>query len=471
VDTSDLTTYLGRQRWFGGKGRSWRVTKRQHLAPLRDEPPYVRVELVTLTYDGTGELETYQIPLEWRREPSDQLAHAFIGEHVDPYGTRYWVYEALHDKEVTGLWTHGIADERDLGAMSFHREPSAGDFPAGEPSLVIGAEQSNTSVVYGDALILKVLRKVSPGVNPDIELHSALAAAGSVHIARPLGWVEGRWEDPATGEAVSGSLAILQEFLRNATDGWDMARTSVRDLFGEADLHADEVGGDFASESFRLGVATAEVHGDLARVLPTDTLRDAQVAALAAAMRRRLHDAVQEVGELRAHAEALDATFDELSALRSPVPVQRVHGDLHLGQVMRTLDGWKLLDFEGEPAKPLGERRDLESPLKDVAGMLRSFDYAARHLLAGAPHDAQREYRASEWAQRNRDAFCDGYAKGCGHDPRAGDDGSDVVLRAFEVDKAVYEVMYEARNRPSWLPIPLAAVERLAAASRRTGTS
>ncbi|MDP9440990.1 MAG: phosphotransferase, partial [Actinomycetota bacterium] len=241
-----------------------------------------------------------------------------------------------------------------------------------------------------------------------------------------------------------------------------------------------EVGGDFAGESFRLGVATAEVHADLARVLQTVVADPGWLKTKASAMRLRVERAASEVPELAPYGERLSRAFDELESLSAPVTVQRIHGDFHLGQVLRTLDGWKILDFEGEPAKPLAERQELDSALRDVAGMLRSFDYAAQHMLTGTSSPAtavpatsapwssaqareQREYRAAEWADRNRDAFCAGYAESGGADPRQG--ANNVLLRAYEIDKAVYEVIYEARNRPTWLRIPLGAVRRLAESS------
>ncbi len=468
MDPTLLSPYLARQRWYAGKSRAGQITDVQTVGLLQTGPPAVRIDLVTVDYPG-GEVETYQLALAAYPQPVDHLAHAFVCEERAGH-TRVWLYDALHDKDVTGAWLREIAAASSAESRSesesesdepitFHRAPGDLEVPVDAPSIVIGAEQSNTSLIFDDLAIMKVFRKVSAGCNPDIEVHDALARVGSPHIAAPLGWVGGRWRDPASGETVTGSLAMVQVFLRNSTEGWEFAKTSVRDLFGEADLHADEVGGDFAGESYRLGAVTAEVHAALAEALPADTIGPAQLRSLVDAMHARLDRAAAEVDALAPYVDRLHSTYDAVAAIPDPVPVQRIHGDFHLGQTMRTLEGWKLLDFEGEPAKPLEERRALASPLQDVAGMLRSFDYAAQHLLADHGHEPQLEYRALEWSERNRNAFCEGYGKSAGDDPR----DSGPLLLAFETDKAVYEVVYEARNRPSWLRIPMSAIERLAA--------
>jgi trehalose synthase-fused probable maltokinase len=217
------------------------------------------------------------------------------------------------------------------------------------------------------------------------------------------------------------------------------------------------VGGDFAADSERLGAATASVHADMAQVLPTEPAGEDWFRRLAEQMNARLDDAIGVVPQLTEHADGLRAVYAAVAGSTEPVVRQRVHGDLHLGQVLRTATGWILLDFEGEPARSLDSRRELDSPLRDVAGMLRSFDYAARHMLVEQPDDPQRAYRAQEWAERNRTAYCSGYSAASGLDPC----GDSPLLRAFEADKAVYECVYEARNRPHWLMIPLNSLSRI----------
>jgi maltokinase len=458
-----LAAWLPGQRWFAGKGRGLRVSGLRRLGALTEEPYPSAVWLVDVAYDDGGS-EVYQVPLVCRPEQTDTLTHVLVGVTDADGRPRIWWYDALHDKEVTKAWLRHIEADREEGALSFRRGPGVDSLPVGTHSLVMTAEQSNTSLVFGDAAILKVFRKVAPGVNPDIEVHEALGRVpgGDRHIARLLGHVAARWTDRAAaggagGEPAEGSLAMLQEFFRTATDGWELAKISVRDLYAEADLHPEEVGGDFAGEAQRLGVATAQIHQDLARALPTAVLDRDDVAQLAEAMRGRLDSAVGSVPELADYATRLRATYDALEKHEAGVPVQRIHGDYHLGQVLRTSRRWVVLDFEGEPAKPLAERVALDSPLRDVAGMVRSFEYAARHLLADHPHEPQLARRADEWAARNRAAFCDGYAEVMGHDPRE----DSLLLRAYEADKAVYEAVYEARNRPSWLGIPLASLARL----------
>ena len=194
----------------------------------------------------------------------------------------------------------------------------------------------------------------------------------------------------------------------------------------------------------------------MAAVLPTEPAAEDWFATVAAQMNERLDAAIAVVPQLAEYADGLRAIYASVAGCTEPVVRQRVHGDLHLGQVLRTTTGWIVLDFEGEPARPLASRRELDTPLRDVAGMLRSFDYAARHMLVEQPGDPQRAYRAQEWAERNRQAFREGYAA-------SGTvlDAASPLLRAFEADKAVYECVYEARNRPHWLMIPLHSLARL----------
>ena len=454
VDTTEvsrvLRDWLGHQRWFAGKSRESTVQARL-LATLADQPHLVQIWLADVSY-AEG-VEHYQVPLVMRAEAVEQLSHAFVGSVPDADGgPPVELYDALHDKEVTGLWLRAMAEENTVDGVSFVRTVDPADIPVCEPSLALSAEQSNTSLVYGDAAIMKVFRRLEAGLNPDIEIHAALGKLGGRHVARLMGHVS------ADLDGQTWSLAMLQEFMTTASDGWQLATSSVRDLMAEADLHAEEAGGDFAAEAHRLGVSTAEVHADLATAFGTTVLGGAELTDRAAAMNARLTAALIEVPELAEVADGLRQAYADFSELPGKVLAQRVHGDLHLGQVLRTAHRWVILDFEGEPAKTIGDRQAHDSPIRDVAGMLRSFDYAARHQLIDMGSTPQSEFRAAEWAERNRAAFCAGYAEAGGQDPTE----AAVLLRAFEADKAVYESVYEARNRPNWLPIPLASLHRLA---------
>ena len=441
-----LQAWLPHQRWFGGKGRDLAGISVTFSATLRSADPVIRLVVVRVEYTDGG-FEYYQLLLGWATgviEP--RLEHAVLGDDQGAV-----LYDAVHDRVATSEILRHLSTGGDVDGLRFHHDTQVPDIDPDLVGRVMTAEQSNTSLVYGDALILKLFRRLQPGANPDIEVTKALADAGSGHVARPLAWLDVAIEGETT------TLGLLQPFLKGASEGWAMATASVRDLFGEGDLHAAEVGGDFAGESERLGGATAEVHLLMQRSLPSGVVGPDESRQTAHQLHERLGAALTVVPELAPYADGLRASYDLVAERLAPVPVQRIHGDYHLGQVLRTQEGWVLLDFEGEPTRPLSERRALMSPLRDVAGMLRSFDYAARHLLAEwgtAPHLA---YRATEWADRNRDAFCDGYARAGGSDPR----DEAALLRAFELDKAVYEVVYEARNRPTWLHIPLGSIARL----------
>jgi maltokinase len=460
----ELSSFIRHARWFGGKGRTFTVVDLRSLE-VSTGLPRVSIALVTLRYDdpsGGSETELYQVPLATYPEPQARLEHAFV---ADLEGAL--VYDAMHDREATNSWlvdfdtatTHPDGVLTLPNGLAFHRS-GAHELDISTHSTVFRGEQSNTSVAFGDDALMKVFRRVTPGVNPDIEIHEALTRAGTHTIAELYGWLEVPSPEPG-GPPIQ--LAMLQQFLRTASDGWELALTSARNLFAEADLHADEVGGDFAGEAHRLGVAVSEVHELLREQFPTEPF---DATATAATMRRRLDEAVRVAPPLAEHAETLQRVFDRLGGADGEV--QRIHGDLHLGQTLRTSLGWKLVDFEGEPAKSLAERQLPDSPWRDVAGMLRSFDYAAQSLVkdlhAAEEAAPQITYRANEWVERNRTAFLEGYVeRRLERGEPALTTAEQAMIDAYEADKAVYEVVYEARNRPSWLDIPLHAIERIGA--------
>lgn len=440
---ASLTDWLPRQRWFAGKGMSVDEVTILSDIPIVEGDPGMRHVIAGVRQGET--VDQYQILLGVRESLPERLEYSGIGH----YG-HVWVYDAVHDHELAPVLLELLAAGATVGPLTFHTAEGV-RIETGLASFVGTAEQSNTSIIFGSppgtAYICKIFRRLSPGVNPDLEINQGLSELGSPHVPRLHGWISG---DSDT------TMAMMSEFLPTAADGWKIATASVRDLLNNPiDLQESvaESGGDFAAEAERLGAATAEVHRDLARAFGVGELPAEEIRDLAGDMRRLLATAVATVPEMAGHADRLGAAFDELAGWDSPIPVQPVHGDYHLGQVLRSETGWVVLDFEGEPARPAGERRRPSSPLKDVAGMLRSFEYAARFMLP--PEGAPRlEALARDWADRNRDAFCRGYARAGGPDPAA----NQTLLRAFEYDKAVYEVLYEAQNRPDWLRIPLGSL-------------
>ncbi len=220
-------------------------------------------------------------------------------------------------------------------------------------------------------------------------------------------------------------------------------------------------GEDFSGPARALGEATAEVHAMLADALGVTETSPEVAREIVAGMRDRYAAAAAEVSALHDHDDAVSAIFDAAEGVNWPA-LQRIHGDYHLGQVLHTSDGgWVLLDFEGEPLRPLVERNQPDQWIRDIAGMLRSFDYAG----GAVEHSSDASARA--WVTDTQQAFLDGYAATAGTDPR----DRPSLLAAFELDKAMYEVVYEVRNRPSWVDIPLAAIERLAAGFGTTTTT
>jgi maltokinase len=454
-----LDRWVPAQRWFGNKGTSGELLLggSVNLGPA-DGPGVVQLHVVSAV-TTRGEVTTYQVPLVFhphRVEGQDAGLVGVLESGPDGRAGSTYVYDGAHDPTFVRPWLRLIQEQGSVSTpggptANGRRQPGGVPVPVDGTARVLSGEQSNTSVIVDGSppVIVKLFRTLYGGANPDVVVQSALAAAGSTRVPTPSGWIEGSWSRP-DGSAVSGHLAFASEFLVGTRDAWREASDSLAE-------HED-----FGPQAHTLGQATAEVHRTLAEQLASEVASPARRSELVHALRVRAAWACSQVEDLTGLDDRIRAIHDELDELADFPVLQRIHGDYHLGQVLDAPDrGWVLLDFEGEPLRPISERSDPDLALRDVAGMLRSFDYAAHQSEGGPGEDG--EAWSEEWAARCRAEFCLGYADVDGHDPRE----QVALLAALELDKALYEVVYEARNRPDWIEVPLRAVARLTGAQSR----
>lgn len=414
-----LSAWLPHQRWYPAKERE--VSLRVLASLTLPGPPGVDVATQVVGLDSGDRTQVVQVPLTCRAQPLAGAEGALLGVLAGRH-----VYD-------------GPADPAYVAALVASLQTPPGASPPGRPtsSRVLTGEQSNTTVVVDadgpEPFVVKVFRTLHPGENPDVTVVAALAAQGCRRVPRPVGWAGGSWRT-GTGQVVTGHLAVANEFLAGSRDGWAEA------------LAAAEAGADFSRQAHQVGTATAQVHAALAQAFGHAPPSRAQRAALVEALRARVRWALDGAPALAPYRSALTTHAAGLGALAGTAlpDLQRVHGDYHLGQLLHSpTRGWVLLDFEGEPLRPLAERTQPDVPGRDVVAMLRSFDYAAARGGAGAG-----------WAGAAGEAFLAGYAETSGHDVRA----PAGLWQALWLDKALYEVVYESQNRPGWVRVPLAAV-------------
>jgi maltokinase len=433
-----IPAYLGRQRWYAGQAEppsgSVSVFTADVLATMGDS----RHRLLWAIVDAEG--SRYQLVIGER--PNGEHAQFLKGHERGVLGgtTDAYYYDGVYDPELA-LALLGVVTD---GAETAERVRP------------VTAEQSNTSLVYDDRIILKMFRRLLEGRNPDVEVTEALARTGFEHVAAPI----------ASWRRMDIDLAFVQQYLAGGTDGWALALTSLRDLYASGPSDPAQAGGDFGAEAYRLGQMTAEMHLALAEAFGVDRsgFREVGWPELLTAIESRVRR-LTGAGWSGSPADLMH----RLQAVNDPGPAIRVHGDYHLGQVMRTDTGWYVLDFEGEPARPKEERLAPTSPLKDVTAMLRSFQYAAHYvLLEREEHELERVMPLAEaWELHNRDAFLDGYLGSPGIDALLPPDSDNLALvsLAFELDKALYELAYEEAYRPEWVDIPASAIRRLLSGS------
>ncbi|HEV2769931.1 MAG TPA: hypothetical protein VGV40_07085 [Solirubrobacteraceae bacterium] len=449
IDAQTLADWVLEQRWFGSKTRDVAHVEIIEEIPVRQVEPVVVLAMLEVRFHA-GTHELYQVPLGAR--PAGSAPPHGVVARVDGQE----VYDALTDLGAERELLHLMRGGHDLatadGTASFRRSGALLDEEL-QSVRPVGAEQSNTSLVFGERVVLKVYRRVGAGPNPELELVRFLSERGFPHIPALAGWYE------YNGRLIDATLGIAQEFVGGATDGWDLALADLRERPER-----------FMDRARTLGGVTGAMHTALSSdphdpaFAPEETSVEA-LGLLTATVDEEIesmflhlpdHDAL---GPLAGRGQEVRERLDMLTHAGSAGRVIRHHGDLHLGQAMLSQERWVVLDFEGEPARTLVERRRKRSPLRDVAGMLRSFSYAASasRILHGVP-------APEGWESRVREAYLDGYFGAV--EPSLlppGRQATERLLAVFELEKAVYELRYELDNRPEWVDIPVAGIVRLLA--------
>ena len=433
-DERAIIEHVLQQRWYGAKSRGIAHSEVLDTVVVRDTPPVLALALVEMRYE-TGAHDLYQLLYSVRDgevEIDDDVALA---------------------RELVGSLHTGVSLAGDDGTVEFHTVPGS---PRLRPEPIdvrsVDAEQSNTSVVLDDEMILKVFRRLEPGLNPELEMLRFLTEHGFANSPPLVGWYA------YAGGRLSATLGILQAFVSGALDGWELALDELA-----------EAPDRFLGRLQRLGEVTGEMH----TVLASDQGDPSFAAETPSAETLGLLTATidEEVGRMFIELPGDEALLEPIAGRGEEVREQlrsltlggpagkviRVHGDYHLGQTMWANDDWVVLDFEGEPARAFAERRRKRSPLRDVAGMLRSFAYAATavSLLRGVePPDG--------WEEEARSQFLDGYFASVDQSLLPpGQAAIERLLSVFELEKAVYELRYELDNRPDWIGIPVAGIQRL----------
>ncbi len=447
LDEESLRDWVQQQRWYASKSRSVSGLEIVEAVTLSDDPPLFLALAQTRFATGTHEL--YQLPLALRpngeESPDDVIADTGEWAALDALAEPSRLLDLVLRMDA------GSEIETAEGRFSFHRAEGATSVPDDATVRAIGVEQSNSSVVIDDQLVLKIFRKLEPGINPELEVLRFLTWREFPNIAALHGWYD------YDGQALAATLGVAQQFLPEAIGGWELALDRIE---AEPQWFLDQLG--------ELGAVTAQMHSVLASdagdpaFSPEEPSQEA-LSLLTATIDEdieRIFVRLPDDPRLEPIAGRGQDVRERLAS-RAQIGVGgrviRVHGDYHLGQTLHTPEHWVVIDFEGEPARPLPERRAKRSPLRDVAGMLRSFAYAtsAVEIQRGGKAPPDFEERAREWFLERYLAEVDSTLLPAGEAAIAN------LLSIFELEKAIYELQYELDNRPDWISIPVAGISRL----------